>query len=371
MSGFTAYTCETVTGKVIARLDGDPANWRRELNGLDTAELVLGPGAVTPATRDWLRLITTPARTCLLIDYSGTLIWGGPIWVRDWDGTALHLRATGVRSILTRRKAISSFTAPYITQLLQYTGLSLSAIAIRLVEVATAAAKSGAPLPLVLPADTETDSDPTHARSYYGFELGNVSDLIDDLTAVAGGPDTDFVPSWVDSSHAQAQWTMRVGTRTAPLLTGGPWSWDQSTPLSPVQELTYSEDATNLVTRQWGKGAGTDLDTLIGTASSGALIAAGYPLLEAEADYTAATTQGVLDGFVAGDLAAFGAPQIVWGVQVDGTSSPVLGQYALGDTAMLRVKDHPWIPDSPLAGYSTRIVALEGAANPTVTVEVQ
>lgn len=365
--GFTLWACQTTTGQNFGRLDGTPTSWSRELNGTDQAQATLAAGAVTATNRDALRAITAGQLMSLVIDWNGVVVWAGPILARQFSGGALTISAAGLTTILTARKAVTQ-TAPFPTQTLTYTGVSLATIASNLVQVATALSKPGASLPIVLPS-TETDTDTTHQRTYNGFDLSSISDLISNLTGVIGGPDVDFAPRWTDGSRSAIQWVMRAGAKAQPQLSSPiPVAFDATQPGSSVQQIDVAEDYSQLATTQWAKGSGSGTTTLMSMAQSTALTQLGYPALERETDYTTVTTQAELDAHTAGDLATFSTPTVQWNLRVDGSATPALGSYLLGDTAKVNVRRHAWIPDGD---YAMRILSASGDASNFQTLAMQ
>ena len=365
--GFTLWACRTTTGQNFGRLDGLLGSWSRELNGNDQAQATLAPGAVTSSTRDALRALTAGQLMSLVVDWNGVAVWAGPIIARQFTGGVLTLSAAGLTSILAARKAITQ-TAPFATQTLAYTGVSLATIARGLVQVATALAKPGSALPVVLPA-TETDTDTTHQRTYNGFDLSSVSDLISNLSGVISGPDVDFQPAWTDGTRTAFQWVMRAGTKAQPQLSSTiPVAFDATQPGSSVQSIDVTEDYSQLATTQWAKGSGSGTSELMSMAQSTALTAAGYPALERETDYTTVTTQSELDAHTAGDLATYSTPTVQWQLKVDGSATPALGSYLLGDTAKVNVRRHAWIPDGD---YAMRILSQSGDGSNFQTLAMQ
>jgi hypothetical protein len=378
---YTAYVCETVTGKNLGPLDCKIVNWSRELNGTDTATVAMFPsskGGLSVANRDWIRLITQPPRMTLVIEWNsgpasaGSIMFAGPIWQRPMpDGLSVNFTASGVRSLFTRRKALM-WTLPYASQVLSYANMSLGSIAVSLVrDVALAGSKAGASLPIVFPA-SEVDTDATHVRTYNGYALSNIDQLLTDLTNVINGPDIDFTPSWSGPSRQFLQYTMRVGTDEQPkLMQAAPISFDASQPKSAVKLLTTLDDASAMSTTAWALGSGDGTSVLMSKADNAATIAAGYPLLEQETDYLTVGDQPTLDAHTAGDLTANALPATQFGLAVDVTQPPAFGSYLLGDNVFVAVRNHFWIPDSPPGGYPMRLVKLSGDATTTATMDVQ
>jgi hypothetical protein len=176
-------------------------------------------------------------------------------------------------------------------------------------DVALAGSKAGASLPIVFPA-SEVDTDATHVRTYNGYALSNIDQLLTDLTNVINGPDIDFTPSWSGPSRQFLQYTMRVGTDEQPkLMQAAPISFDASQPKSAVKLLTTLDDASAMSTTAWALGSGDGTSVLMSKADNAATIAAGYPLLEQETDYLTVGDQPTLDAHTAGDLTPTLCPQ--------------------------------------------------------------
>lgn len=373
---YNAFLCETVTGNLLAPLDCDIKSWKRELLGNDTASVALAPGALTLANRDLMRLYTTPARTTLVVEWQnpgeaiGVPVFAGPIMTRPFDGQALTLNAVGLRNILDRRKLIT-WAPPYATQTQQWSNMSLGSIGINIVKFVTDASKPGAALPIIYPT-IETDTDPTHVKTYNGFNLKTAGSALQDLAGLLNGPEFDFVPVWSDGNRSAINWLMRIGTDQSPLLTTtAAVSFDATQPGSAVKKLTYLEDASQVATRQWGNGSGTDVDTLMATANNDTLISAGWPALEQQKDYKSETNATALAAEVAGDLALAQSPTVQFALEVDGSRPPRAGTYTLAQLVSVNVRNHIWVPDSPPGGYSMRVVGIGGDASTTVKLTVQ
>jgi hypothetical protein len=372
---YTVFAVETVTGRNIGQIPCVIQNWARELNGTDNAQVIMYPaegmGGLNVKTRDYFRLITTRVRSSLVIDWDGLVVYAGPIWNREYNDKSgspgLTLSSTGITSILAKRK-VHTWATPYATEEISYAGQSLGATAINLVQVATSNTKPGASLPFVLPTG-ETDTDPTVDQTYYGYSLTNVSDALAALTSSLNGPDIDFLPQWVDSSRQYLQYRMRVGTLEQPeLFSPQSIAFDAAQPQASVQSIDEVEDSTLLATTQWGKGSGSDVDTLIAQAQSSQLVDDLWPLLEQETDYTSVLDLPTLQANVNADLAAQSGGTDQYTLYVDATRPPVLGSYLLGDQARVRFKGHVWVPD----GETTmRIIEIQGDNSNTVQLDMQ
>jgi hypothetical protein len=370
---YLAFVCETVTGNLLRPLDCNIKSWKRELTGADMATVELAPGAVTTDNRDLLRLMTTPWRTLLVIEWInpgemvGTPVYAGP-FVSDGFDQTVTLNASSIRAILARRKLIN-WTGPYATQVTGWSNMSLGSIGVNVVQFACS--QAGEALPILYPT-IETDTDPTHVKNYNGFNLKTADSALTDLGGLINGPEFDFQPVWADVNRSGIRFQMRAGTTEQPkLTTPNPISFDATQPGSAVQKLTYLHDASQVVTRQWGNGSGTDVDTLMSTATNATLVNAGWPVLEGQKDYKSELNQTALDLAVAGDLAIAQTPITQFGLVVDGSQTPFVGSYPLGANAMVNVRNHIWVPDSPAGGYSMRVIAMSGDSSTKVTLAVQ
>ena len=362
---YAAYAVETVTGKNLGPLDVTVSAWSRELNGTDTATVVMSPGALTVANRDRVRLYTTPWRMSLVICWDGVPMFAGPFVTRQWSATATTFNAVGIRSVFQKRK-VHTWAAPFNTQTLTYTNMSLSSIAQALAVVGMS--HPGGSLPIVFPI-TEVDADPTHQRKYAGYELRNISDTWGLLTGVINGPDIDFLPSWTDATQTFIQWTMRLGTVAQPkLFSANQVVFDASSPQSSVSELGYTEDGSQLTTTQWAEGGGADVGIVMSQNTSSTLIAAGFPLLEEEIDYRTVIDQATLNTYTAGDLALHSAPVVQWMLTVNALLPPVMSSFNVGDLARVRIANHIWIPDGD---YPMRIVGVSGDSSTKLRLKVQ
>jgi hypothetical protein len=367
---FTVFACETVSGTNLGPLECSLGTWSRTMNGSDAVSVQLNRGTLTPSTRAYWRGMTEPDRMTLVVDWDGVALAAGPIWNRPPNAGGVTVNAGGIRDLLTMRK-VASRSSPYASQQFAFAGVSLGTIAAKLVQLATDPTKPGATLPIVYPA-TESDTDPTHQKTYNGWDLPNVADMLANLTGLLGGPDIDFVPEWVDSNRSAIRWRMRVGTGAAPKLTStNQLAWDYSTPESGVKDFTVGDDVSQRTDVAWSRGSGSETFTLIARAASTKWTDRGYPLHERETDYTTVEQQATLDAHAAGDLAAQLDPTVQYAMTVDALTDPQLGSYQLGDVASVRVADHWWLEDSPTAGYGLRILGISGNASTDVKLTVQ
>lgn len=113
-------------------------------------------------------------------------------------------------------------------------------------------------LPLIMDADVVGP----HTRTWYGYKFTKVSEALKEIMESEGGPDVDFDPQW-DNGTQTFRWVMRSGS-----LTQGLWEWDQTAPLTDVQDVDLETDATGLTNRYIGTGEGSERSLLVRNADS-------------------------------------------------------------------------------------------------------
>lgn len=368
---YTVFVAETVTGNVVGTIPCIIRNWQDVMGGMPTAQIDIYAGPLATRTRDDYRLWTTPKRSSLILDWDGTAVWAGPILSRERNGQHVTVSAAGFKAILTGRK-VHDWSTPYSAYVKTFTGQSLGQIACQLVQLATLNTKTRATLPVVIPTLAETDTDPTHVRTYNGYELKDVATELDNLTKSLNGPDIHFQPQWVDSTRRQIQWVMRVGTLAQPVLASAATvSFDASAPESSVQNINTKEDGSVIATTEWAKGSGQPPTVLMSKKDNPDLTGKLWPLWESETDYLTTVDQATLDAHAQADLNYRAVATEQWTLDVNALQAPTLGSYLLGDNASIRVSGDFWIPDSPPGGYAKRIISISGDNTPIVKLGVQ
>lgn len=102
-----------------------------------------------------------------------------------------------------------------------------------------------------------------------------------------------------------------------------------------VRSAAFGFDAGTLVTRAHVVGQKQDTGTPIGGATSPALWAQGFPLVEKTVSEGSVQSQSVLDAKAAGMLTGV---RSAWSIVLDGGRRPSFGTYGLGDWVTLRVQ---------------------------------
>ncbi|MFC6090881.1 hypothetical protein [Saccharothrix lopnurensis] len=212
-----------------------------------------------------------------------------------------------------------------------------------------------------LPVDVSTVATAgTHARTYQGFRFTSYGDALADLADDEDGPDIRVTPTL----SADQRWVrLRVDLGEPYLGRWGAHHWEcPGSCLGIVPDYDYSQ----MGAWHYVPGDGTDYGKPVGVAYSGALLAAGVPLM----DRVDATRSQLGD---LGQLAAYAranAADLEGGLEaltltVSAGGGPALGSYAPGDDCTVRTSGHWWLGNGL---HRRRIVAIAGDHTEQVTI---
>jgi hypothetical protein len=368
------YAFEMLTGRRLTPLPASGGSWKVAVNSDESITATVPARSVDAALLDiWGS--TTLGSVGLLAVEDGMPVAAGPLWKRRYtQGGNLEFTAAGLRSYLNRRVLIqwqppgfgnvrtSSLVWPdgtvfdgYSTHL---TGLSLGTIAKRYVEATMA--WPGGNLPIVLPPDELG----THDRNIAAIDLKFVGKLLDDLTAVTGGPDIAFRPHFADDGLG-IYWQMEVGSEAVPRLGNTDASlirWTVGAPTGGAFGLTVDEDGTDLAAEGFGTAGNAADVTLYSRFLWTNLGTAGFPLLQrVDTSHSTITDAALLTDYVKEGTRLAIYPRSFWAMKsrkvAEGT--PKLGDYWLGDLATVTVD-----PEEPILtpkDYVRRIASIGGA----------
>jgi len=325
------------------------------LSGLDAAKLNVFSG-------------TNPGQTCLYVDYGGQIIWGGVIWLREYDSTTQTLKITGqeMLSYFKRRKITPLNTTYYGTSptptSINYTG-DICTIANDLIvnyaQSVTFPSQGGTVKGSIGLQSSSTTSGYSVTRTYFDYELKEVyqavKDLSDGLDSSSGNPYFDFVITYTyDSSGRPVKhFTMYIpssATTTAVFQFPG-----------NLVEYIYNQDATSAANALWGLGYGKNANKIIALAldnqysydPAGSInsTSGNAAILEDIASFIDIEDSSLLGATNAGQLNArtgithpltgnpvISAPEVVQ-VVLPPYNDPYLGTYKVGDFARLVIID--------------------------------
>jgi hypothetical protein len=351
---------ELLSGRITDTLDATDCSWSITANDAGTIDSVSVPAAEVRA-KD-LRHAAPGARSYLAVDVDGQIQEAGPIWSRSWDdkGQTLSLAAAGLWSLFDHRKVYSA-AAQLKDAAVTVTGGDLRTLARGL--LVQSMVFRGGNLPLVLPDPLAGDLSET----YPGWALTTLGDALRDFTQrETGAPDMRFRPRYT-ADRTGIQWVFEAGTNDAPLLvqTGDDWYFDLTVPRSPVLNVSTDEDATAMAEQAWVTGNGTEAGTLIAGSYDGALLDAGYPLLEVEEARSSVEDQATLNAFAANLRDRSARPVEVWQVEVQASAA---AEILPGHRARVVVgADHPWLPEGE---HQMRVKSKSGGLGTSMSLDL-
>jgi len=357
---------ELRTGRILAEVPVSDASWEQVLRdaGKVEASVPLTARQVT-AVPELLSYLEGP-RCFLAAQRGNTILEAGPIWAHDYDGrSTLRVVAGGLLSYFDHRKVMRVLAgANPAEQVITWTGVDLATMAIRLLKVA--ATHTGGVLPIVLPAERSG----THERTWFGWQVASIGQVIGDLMGVIDGPDIALEPR-LSTDRLRVEWVMRAGTQAQPMLSqvGDDWEWDASVVRSAVSGMKVSRDWSALTMREWATGEGQDEATLMAMREDTTLTANGFPLLESASAHSTVQQQSTLTAHARAGLAANLRAWQTWTLTVRG--DPHIEDYRPGDWGRTWIPaDHPYLsrvlPRTPY--HRTRILRIAGGLSDDVTL---
>ncbi|GMA33501.1 hypothetical protein [Litorihabitans aurantiacus] len=289
---WSLHVFDVTTGAILQQLPLVPFTWSHKVrdSSAEGRETGTGDGEFSSLSFPWAALPTRvedvndllmPGKRGILAAFQERAVVAGIIGPRadTYAGTTFPLRP--LSSLLERRFAVAE-TDSLSTSWFGYSRHSLGTYAKRLVEHAMS--KPGGALPILLPPEEPLPmmvDDPSFRRTYRGFDLANlaISDLLDELANVEGGPDIAFRPELV--SPDRMVWRMSVGTLADPYIgQDRDHSWATTAPGGHASGFRQLVSADFRADRVYGAGAGQDEGTVTAKAENLSLTARGWPLVE-------------------------------------------------------------------------------------------
>jgi hypothetical protein len=315
---------DLLTNQILAELPLTGVSFSQQLNtaGTFTAKLQLsGIGAADLNVAN----ATIPARTAVYVDRGGVLVWGGVLWKREFTSKdqTLTLIAREFESYFERRR---------ITADVVFTGDQLAAVQSI---VNTAQAATNGNIGVMVGSET---SGVTVNRTIYGYEYKTVFTAIQDLSRTSTGFDFNIFV-YYDASNNPAK-LLRLGyprygkTYSATSLSATVFELPGN-----IIEYAWPEDGSLAANYIFTLGAGPNPGRLTYTAFDGSKIAAGWPLLEEQANYSDVADSTLLAGLGNGQVAVVSYPPTTIKITIPASSDPILGSYEVGDDARVRILD--------------------------------
>lgn len=289
--------------------------------------------------------LTRPARTALYALRDGRPVWGGIIWTSDCDnGETVALGAADWWSYFDHRRVVPllSSTQPPVTEVanvdVTFTQVDQNEIARQL--VALAQLHTGGDIGII---PDVVDSGVLRDRTWHGYELADVGQALKQLSEVEGGPDIAFgVAANLDNNGRPIR-QMRIGN---PALgqQGSPFVFESG---ANITSYRWPSDGTRMTTRAYALGEGSERGAIIAVDEAIDPIDNGWPLLEADANYSTVTIAETLQAHAAADRHAGRLPVVLPTITVAGDGAnrfgqriwPAIGEYQAGDQARVVIRD--------------------------------
>lgn len=269
---------------------------------------------------------TIPGRNAIYVDRNGTLIWGGVIWGREYNGSDQTLKLQG-------REFESYFERRRITATSVFNNVDQLQIARNLMALAQSAPYGD--IGVIIGSET---SGILVSRTYYDYELKTYYNALQDLSRADDGFDFNIQVAYDGA-----------GEPTKTLVLGYPRIGDQYVATDPnatmfeypgnIVDYSYPEDGAIAANTVYALGAGSNEGKLIATAQDATKFADGWPLLEEQANYSDITDATLLAQLATGQVLAVSYPPTIIKIVVPAYEAPVFGTYRIGDDARLRITD--------------------------------
>jgi hypothetical protein len=325
MSQYRYLFADLLTNTILAELPLTSVQFSQQLNSIGSFSATLQLSGIN-ATALNVANATIPARTAIYVDRDGTLVWGGVLWNREYSSNSqtITLNAREFESYFERRR-ITVDTAFFGTDQLTAAQTIIN----------NAQAVTNGNIGVAVGSET---SGVTIVRTFYGYEYKTVMSAVQELSKSSTGFDFNIYV-YYDSNGNPAK-LLRLGYPRY----GRKYS--ATSPSVPVFELpgnmveyTWPEDGSIAANYLYTLGAGSNPGKLITTAYDGSKIAAGWPLLEDQANYSDVSDPTLLANLGAAQVAVISYPPTTIKITVPPTLDPVFGSYEVGDDARIRILD--------------------------------
>lgn len=371
---------KAVTGEVVdeIQLCAEPS-WETEIGqkGSWSVELALGG----PNPKDNIQTYMKSGAHSWVLLHDDQAIQGG----MPADGSfnqkerTLSVSGPGILGVLDNRivHAVGGSPATITASANNYTlsGITPRRVLRELVATSLLDAASGAALPFDI-TDAQAEVGTT-TRTFAAWDFNSVLKKLNDETDNIGGCEFIVRPfTLFQSGVLYVGWKLALGT---PQL-GNPALdavWELGAAFGNI-DVDYNMSIPK-PHRVWSKGAGDGGAAVVGYAeNSAALQAAGVVYSDyVDTVHNDAAIKATLDSYAAGILSDRALPLETWSaeVRIDGKNdrgiqiSPALGSWVEGDMPLLRITDHPVIPDGD---YRRRITGMSnGSAPGLVKLKIQ
>lgn len=324
MAIYTYLFADLRTNAILAELPLAGVGFEQILGGAGSFNATLALGDPKVAKLDPLGS-TEPERTAIYVDRDGVLVWGGILWTRRWGSSARQLQLAGNEfwSYARRRHLRTTKTYEEVDQL---------EIAQDLLNWMQSLA--GGDIGLVVGTET---SGVLRDRTYYGYELKQIGEAVEQLSRVEGGFEFAVDVRYGSSGTPEKILTLSYPRRGRTVdKTGLVFELPGN-----INDYDWPEDGTTAANASHAVGAGEGDSMLSSVAHRPDRLDAGYPLLEQVVAYKDVSEFATLDAHARADVAAATA-DVRPTITVRADTEPRLGSYITGDDARVRITDDRW-----------------------------
>jgi hypothetical protein len=359
---------QMTTGDVVSELPPSSLKWATRLNknGTIDVDVRISADDVDEAT---VRRFTKPKKFGLALVEGDNILEAGHITSRTFadDGASVSVSAVGIWTYLEWVKVFSpdfdrDSGDPRTDQ--HTIDGTLGHIARQLVRNSMDNIHDAwHTIPIITISDTEVG---TNTRTYYGKDFASVAERLQQLISVQHGPDIEFTPEFTDATQTHIHWVMRTGGKANPLLmqVGEPHPLDLTVSKGTVTSLGVDEDGTDISTRVWTLGAGSDTDQGIATGVNSLLESEEYPLLEAKTRLDVNTP----DVLIAHMLQATGDASSTLSTWTLSLQLDAAAAYQPGDFVQVWTEGYSAVTDGK---HLCRVVGLDGDHTGAVKLAIQ
>lgn len=345
---------DILSNMVVDELPCYGTYFTRQLSGAGQMTATLGMNSQPYRNRD-IKNATTPGKIALYALCDDLVVWGGPIWTRTYNASARTLQLSGQTWESWGQKFFPDTS-------LAYTGTDQRNIAVDLFTKMQAVAQQNAQftLPGTFPNQI------VRTENFPFSDLKSYTDLIEYLSEYADGFDYEILP-YMDGNGTLQRYVNLGNPRLGSTQTNTGLIFDYP---GGITDYWVTESASGGAVKVYGVGGtiGEAPDPIRSSYTQADIVAAkSYPLLQEVFTNSDVTVQSTLDS----QTRAFGnskrVPITSWTIDIDPTLDPVLGTWALGDTAHVMIEDSGFF-ESPLSIY-VRVVGWELTPPSTDTKE--
>lgn len=335
MSAWQYLICDLMTGAVIDELPLTGVRMSKVVNGAGQFSGTLKLGDLSLSQRRDAYALTRPVRNTVVAVRNGVPWWGGIIWATDYKASshAVSIGGADFWSYFDHRKVLEVLPAPplastYIAGLSYIqAGVEQNQLARNL--VALAQSHTGGDIGIVFDAAA---TGVLRDRTYDGFDLDYVGQVLRDLAAVIDGPDIMFDVNGFDAAGRPVR-RMLTGT---PRLgrTGTAHRWDYGANLN---DFVWSSGGGVMANRTFAQGDGEERGSIIVASADTTRLEDGWPLLETDDIYDGVVDPATLQDHADAVLGALSLPLVTPTLIVRGDTVPNLSEWSPGDDAKVLV----------------------------------